>query len=517
MADGSYSPKPKSRAKALAALGPRGRRNADWLESHIYIPEGRLVGKPLELTPAQIAWIGMIYDSPTRTFILSMPRKQAKTATSAMLMLLHLVGPEAVVNGQLYSTAQSREQAGVLFNLAARMVRMSPDLSQYIVIRDTAKELVCAELGTKYKALSAEASTAYGLSPVLHVSDEAGQVAGPRYELYEALETASAAQESPLTIVISTQAPTDGAFLSMLIDDAKTGSDSKVKLALYQVPEDADPFDTKVLADAHPNWQLVNQDEVMRMANEAKRMPSRESAFRNLIANQRVNLSNPFISRGVWEANAGDPELGAFCDDVYVGLDLSARNDLTAAVAVRKVDGIWHVLPTFFAPQSGLAERSHRDRVPYDVWAKQGHLVLTPGATVDYEYVARWLAEFCGEHNVRRVSFDRWRIDVFKSELARIGADLPLEPFGQGFKDMTPAIDILEGALLEGNVRHGGHPVLNMCASNAVAVRDPAGGRKLDKSKATGRIDGLVALVMAMGGASQAVEAKEPTYQMFVI
>ena len=497
------SPKPKNRKAAWALLEARAKRNAEWLEEHIRIPEGRLVGQQLQLTPAQLAWIGMIYNTPTRTFILSMPRKQAKTATTAMLMLLHLVGPEAVQNGQLYSTAQSRDQAAVLFALAARMVRMSPDLSTYLVIRDTAKEIVCPELGTKYKALSAEASTAYGLSPVFHASDESGQIRGPRSDLFEALETASAAQENPLTIVLSTQAPTDADFLSVLIDDAIKGNDPRTKLALYSVPVDADPFDERVLSAAHPNWELVNKDEVLRMASDAKRMPSREASFRNLIANQRVNMANPFISRRVWELNGGEPDMSAFDSDVFVGLDLSARNDLTAAVAVVKRDGKWHVHPTFFAPQQGLAERAHRDRVPYDVWARDGHLLLTPGATVDYAFVAQWLADFCSDYGVREVRFDRWRIDVFKAELGRIGAELPMEPFGQGFKDMTPALDVMESELAEGNLLHGGHPVLTMCAANAVAVRDPAGNRKLDKSKATGRIDGLVALAMAMGGAAQ--------------
>ena len=174
--------------------------------------------------------------------------------------------------------------------------------------------------------------------------------------------------------------------------------------------------------------------------------------------------------------------------------------------------------PHFFAPQSGVVERSRRDRVPYDLWAKDGFLQLTPGASVDYEFVARWLAEYCASRDVQRINFDRWRIDVLKAELARIGAELPLEPFGQGFKDMTPALDAIESAFANGNVRHGGHPVLTMCAANAVATRDPAGNRKLDKMKATGRIDGMVALAMAMGGASMTgPEAPATPLLMFTV
>ncbi|MFZ9960247.1 MAG: terminase large subunit domain-containing protein, partial [Candidatus Limnocylindrus sp.] len=182
----------------------RSERNARWIETHCRIPEGKLVGQPVKLTAHQREWLSMIYDSPTRTFVLSMARKNAKTALSAFLVLLHLCGPEASPNSQLYSAAQSRDQAAILFELAAKVVRQSAELSQYVNIRDTAKELLCPGLGTIYKALSADAATKYGLSPKLIIHDELGQVKGPRSELYEALETASAAQDSPLSIIIST-------------------------------------------------------------------------------------------------------------------------------------------------------------------------------------------------------------------------------------------------------------------------------------------------------------------------
>ena len=163
------------------------------------IPEGRDVGKPVKLRPWQRHEIKRIYDNPhgTRRAILSFGRKNAKTTLTAFLLLLHLCEPEAKANSQLFSAAQSREQAAILFGLAAKIVRMSPTLNPVVLIRDTAKQLACPDLGTLYRALSAEASTAYGLSPVFIVHDELGQVQGPRSELYEALETATGAQEAP--------------------------------------------------------------------------------------------------------------------------------------------------------------------------------------------------------------------------------------------------------------------------------------------------------------------------------
>jgi phage terminase large subunit-like protein len=444
-----------------------------------------------------------------------MARKNAKTALAAFLLLLHTCGPEARQNSQLYSAAQSRDQAAILFNLAAKIVRLSPDLSAVMVVRDTAKQLFCPELGTLYRALSAEASTAYGLSPVFNVHDELGQVRGSRSELYEALETASAAQEDPLSIIISTQAPADADLLSVLIDDAKTGRDPRTKLVLYTADESLDPFSDEAIRAANPHFDaFMNQREVRDQAESARRMPSAENGYRNLILNQRVNMVNPFISREVWESCAGAG--GEFVGDVFLGVDLSVRQDLTALIAVGKDGkGFWSVQCHFFTPLNGLDERARRDRTPYDLWVKQGWLTATPGSTVDYELVAEKMLELAGEYHVVKVAFDRYRIKELEGCLSRMGRELPLEPFGQGFVSMAPALDALEAELLNGRVRHGGHPVLRMCAVNAVVTKDPAGNRKLDKSKATGRIDGMVALAMSMAVASQAIPPPAaPTYRM---
>ena len=294
-------------------LRTRGDEVIGWIHDFCRVPEGALVGQPVELRTWQCDIIRGIYDTPTRRAIVSFGRKNGKTALSAFLLLAHLCGPEAKANSQLYSAAQSREQAGILFRLASQIVRMSPDLAQYVTVRDTAKELVCNELGTKYRALSAEASTAYGLSPVFAVHDELGQVKGPRSELYEAIETAAAAQEAPLSIVISTQAPTDADLLSLLIEDAKTGQDPETKLFLYSADEELDPFSDDAIKAANPAFgDFQNPAEVRRQAETARRMPSAENAYRNLILSQRVNMANPFISRRVWELNGGEPDMSAF-------------------------------------------------------------------------------------------------------------------------------------------------------------------------------------------------------------
>ena len=478
----------------------RGERNIAWIEEYCRIPEGRQVGQIVRLTRHQKEWIRLIYDSPTRLFILSMARKNAKTAMSAFLLLLHLCGFEARPNSQLYSAAQSRDQAGILFELAAKIVRMNADLLAVVTIRDTAKQLLCPQLGTVYRALSAEASTAYGLSPVFVVHDELGQVRGPRSELYEALETASAAQHSPLSIVISTQAPTEADLLSTLIDDALTGKEPRNKCVLYTADLELDPFGEEAIRQANPHFdEFMNQEEVLRQASDAKRLPSREASYRNLILNQRVEANAPFVSRGIWKDNAAEPdELTG--QRVWAGLDLSSVSDLTALVLVTD-SGDVHC--TFWLPEEGLAEKARNDRVPYDRWRALGYLNTTPGRAIEYEFIADHLRGLFDRCEVQALAFDRWNMRFLKPWLEKVGFSeaelLKFVEFGQGFQGMSPALRELEARLLARKLRHGGHPVLTMCAANAVAVSDPAGNRKFAKNKGAGRIDGLVALAMAVG------------------
>lgn len=467
------------------------------------------MGKPVKLRAWQKEEISRIYDNPhgTRRAILSFGRKNGKTALSSFICLLHLCGPEARANSQLFSAAQSRDQAAILFSLAAKVVRMSPDLSGVVTIRDTAKQLACAELGTLYRALSADASTAYGLSPVLIIHDELGQVKGPRSELYEALETATGAQDSPLSIVISTQAPTDADLLSLLIEDGLSGQDPRVVVSLYSAPMDADPFSEDAIRAANPAFgDFQNAKETLAMAQDAKRMPSREAEYRNLILNQRVDMNAPFISRAVWSSCSGSVADSFDGLVVFGGLDLSEVSDLTALVLVSPFGAEWQVKPTFWLPGENLADKARSDRVPYDVWARDGWLQTTPGRTVDYEYVAEHLASLFDKCDVRKIAFDRWNWRHLRPWLAKAGFteaqldgdDAVFEQMGQGFQSMSPALRDLESVLLNGKIRHGGHPVLEMCARNATVQSDPAGNRKLSKIKSHGRIDGMVALAMAM-------------------
>jgi phage terminase large subunit-like protein len=269
----------KKRPAAKPKKQKRSARNIIWLEKVCRIPEGKKVGQPLKIARFMVADFEAIYDNRhgTRRAIISRGRKNAKSMQAAMIVLLHLCGPEAKerINSQLYSAAQSRDQAAVVFQLLTKMIRLNPKLHGAIAIRETRKELFCPLSGVTYRALSADASTSFGLNPALCIHDELGQVRGPRSPLYDALETAVGAQEEPLSIIISTQARTDADLLSVLIDDAAAGHDPRTVLRLETAPKEMDPFDVKTIKLANPAFDVfMNKKEVLAMARDAQRMPA---------------------------------------------------------------------------------------------------------------------------------------------------------------------------------------------------------------------------------------------------
>jgi len=490
----------------------RGERVCKFIQEYCVVPEGDKVGQPVVLADFQKLFILDVYDNPavTDTAILSEARKNAKTATIAFICLAHTVGPESIQNSRIISGAMSREQAAEVYNLASKCVLLSPKLTSIVKIIPSSKKLIGLPMNVEYQAISADGKTAHGKSPILAILDEVGQVRGPRSDFIDAITTAQGAYENPLLIYISTQAANDGDLFSILIDDAQTNKHPKTVCHVYAADSDAELLDEKQWKKANPALGLFRSLADMRkQAEKAERMPSFENTFRNLNLNQRVSTVSPFVSKNIWEecGEEARPIQGA---TVYGGLDLSMRTDLTALVLIGEdEEGNFDVWPYFWTPEIGLRERSARDRQPYDLWVKQGFLRTTPGATVDYEFIATEIGEISKECEIVGIGYDRWRIDLLKKEFNDIGLELPLVEFGQGFKDMSPALDSLEALFLNSSLRHGMHPVLTMCAANAVITKDPAGNRKLDKSKATGRIDGMVSLAMAIGVTEKAVDEQK--------
>ena len=478
----------------------RGERVIQFIETYCLTPEGQHIGKPMKLEAFQRRFIIDIYDNPykTHTAYLSIARKNGKTGLIAAILLAHLAGPEAVQNSQIVSGAQSKDQAAVVFDLARKMVEMSPKLSQVVRVQPSGKRLIGLNRNVLYRALAAEGKTAHGLSPILAILDEVGQVTGPTDEFVSAITTAQGAYENPLLIAISTQAPTDADLFSIWIDAQKHAPDPRVVSHVYEAPADCQMDDRLAWAAANPAMgKFRSIADIEKQCRQAMEMPANEPEFRNLILNQRVEASSPFVAPSVWKANGAVAE-PIEQQKVWGGLDLSSVNDLTALVLVTEQGDVHS---EFWLPGEGLAEKSRKDHVPYDLWAKQGFLNTTPGAAIEYEFVAEFLRGVFDRCDVQAIAFDRALFVHLKPWLVKANfSDFELEkfiPYGQGTLSMTPALRELEVKLLGKRLKHSNHPILEMCARNAVVVGD-SGARKFDKKKQHGRIDGMVALAMAV-------------------
>jgi phage terminase large subunit-like protein len=475
-----------------------------FIESYAFVPQGKLAGKPRHLEPFERRFIYDLYDNEagTRRAILSVARKNGKTALISAILLAYIAGPLGRRNAEIVSGAQSRDQAARIFSYAVKMVMQSPALADMVRIVPSGNRLVGLPLNVEFHAVAAEATTAMGLSPLVVILDETGQIKGPTNLFFDALTTAQGAYDDALQIIISTQAPTDADLLSILIDDALTGADPQTICHLYAAPADCALDDPAAWEAANPGLGSIrSRSDLENQIDRAMRLPSLENNVRNLLLNQRVQLTSPFLSPSVWDSCAGDVDESLFESGrpVYCGVDLAARTDLCAAVfAVEDDAGVIHLSPRVWSPADTLLERGLHDRAPYDAWRRAGLIDATPGTSVNYAFVARALAEAGDRMNLVRVHYDRWRIDILRQAIADLGAMLPLEECGQGYKDMSPAVEAFEALALAKQLRHGGNPVLRWNIANAVIERDAAGNRKLNKAKSFGRIDVAVAAVMAV-------------------
>ena len=507
-------PIPKMRNWRRVKLENRTRAELamTFIETYCKTPEGKHVGKPIKLAPFQEAFIYAIYDNPhkTRRAILSIGRKNGKTALSAAILLLHIIGREATQNSQMIAAALSKEQASLVFKLAHKMLMQSPELMDLVKVIPSQKIMTGLHKNVEFKAIAKDSSggSTMGLSPVCILVDESGQVLGTNDPFIESLTTSQAAHEDPLYITISTQSPSDADYLSALIDDSITSQDPHTVTHVYAAEEKCDLMDKEQWKYANPALGIFRQlPDLEDQLKQAVRLPAKEASVRNLLLNQRVAQEQLFISASVWKENSSEPDLSLFQNPnniVGMSLDLSARNDLTAAcIAVCDPrNGHVHVIPFVFCPTQGIEDRSRRDRTPYDVWVKNGSMIPIGGNSMDYDQIAVYLRDEL-EHlgiALRTISFDRWRMDILEKSFESIGAFQGVErvPVGQGFQSQSPSLENMESLLLEKKIHHGNHPLLTMAASNAIAVRDPTNAVKIDKKKSTARIDPIIAMHQAV-------------------
>lgn len=477
------------------------------------VTKGFGAGQKVQLEPFQRDWILAIYDEDeeaqrkVRTGLLSVARGNGKTVLCAGLALCHLVGPEAEPRGECYSAAATKEQSALIFAEMEATIMATPWMAARLNVKTFNKVIEDPTTGSIYRALASDGKSVHGLASSFVVCDELAQ--WKNRELFDVLRTSLGKRAEPLLLVIGTQSPRAENVMSELVDYAEriqSGEidDTSFHGTVYAVPEDLDPFDPEHWPLANPALgKFRSARELAEEAHRAERMPTFEPAFRNLYLNQRVDAEPKAINPAEWELCGGKFDAAALDGrPCYAGLDLSSTRDLSALALYFPDDGGALMLSTW-CPKDSLAEREETDHVPYRTWAKQGHIEATPGRAIDKRFIATRLAEAKAKYDLRGIAFDRWGMADFRALLNVEGIELPLVEWGQGYKDMGPAVDAFEIAMLEGRLRHGMHPVLRWTAGNLVYEMDPAGLRKPSKNRSIDRIDPMAATIMAIGLASR--------------
>lgn len=473
--------------------------------------KGTWAGKPFELIDWQEQIIrdlfGTLKPNGYRQFntaYIEIPKKQGKSELAAAVALLLTCG-DGEERAEVYGCAADRQQAAIVFDVAADMVRMCPALSKRVKILASQKRLIYIPTNSFYQVLSAEAYSKHGFDIHGVVFDELHTQ--PNRKLFDVMTKGSGdARMQPLYFLITT-AGTDTHSICYethqkakdIIEGRKI--DPTFYPVIYGADESDDWTDPKVWKKANPSLDItVGIDKVKAACESAKQNPGEENAFRQLRLNQWVKQAVRWMPMEKWDNCAfavDEDELeGRVC---YGGLDLSSTTDITAFVlAFPPLDDEdkYIILPYFWIPEDNLTLRVNRDHVPYDVWERQGYLQTTEGNVVHYGFIEKFIEKLGERFNIREIAFDRWGAVQMVQNLEGMG--FTVVPFGQGFKDMSPPTKEVMKLVLEQKIAHGGHPVLRWNMDNIYIRTDPAGNIKADKEKSTEKIDGAVATIMAL-------------------
>lgn len=473
--------------------------------------KGTWAGKPFELIDWQEQIIrdvfGTIKSNGYRQFntaYVEIPKKMGKSELAAAVALLLTCG-DGEERAEVYGCAADRNQASIVFNVAADMVRLCPALSKRVKILDSQKRLIYLPTGSIYQVLSADVSNKHGFNTHGVVFDELHTQ--PNRKLFDVMTKGSGdARMQPLYFLITTAGNDTNSICyeihqkaQDLLDGRK--NDPTFYPVIYGADEADDWTDPKVWKKANPSLGItVGIDKVRTACESAKQNPAEENSFRQLRLNQWVKQAIRWMPMDRWDkcSFTTDPDslAGRVC---YGGLDLSSTTDITAFVLVfppEEEDDKFIILPYFWMPEENIDLRVRRDHVPYDIWEKQGYLKTTDGNVVHYGFIEAFIEKLGEKYNIREIAFDRWGAVQMVQNLEGMG--FVVVPFGQGFKDMSPPTKELMKLTLEEKLAHGGHPVLRWMMDNIFIRTDPAGNIKPDKEKSTEKIDGAVATIMAL-------------------
>ena len=470
--------------------------------------KGEWAGKPLSLEPWQQFFIWNLFGWKRkdgtrrfRTAYQEVARKNGKTTIAAGIGL-YLLAADGEPGAEIYTAATKRDQARIAHGEATRMVKASKPLKK--MIRSFKDNLHIEDTASKFEPLGKDADSMDGLNVHGAIVDEVH--AHKTREVWDKLETATGARRQPIMLGITTAGfdrqslcyqlneYTQKILSGIIVDDSFFG-------IIFTLDEGDNWEDENVWVKANPNLGVSKKwDDMRRKAKRAKDMPAALNAFLRLELNIWTQSVTRWVNQEKWDlcADVVDPDLlaGAEC---YGGLDLSSNIDLSAWIKIfppESANGIYKILCHFWIPEDNIEQRVKRDRVPYDVWVREGYITATPGNVIDYDFILAQIDQDAEDFDLREIAFDRWGATKIQTQLLDHGHTIV--KFGQGFASMSGPMKEFEKLILAGKLAHGGNPVLTWMADNLVVREDPAGNIKPDKEKSREKIDGMVGAVMAL-------------------
>ena len=470
--------------------------------------KGRFDNAPFLLEPFQKRIIsdvfGTVLDSGARqyrTVYVEIPRKNGKSELAAALALKLLFADDEP-GAEIYGAAADRDQASIVFDVAVQMVRKAPGLAKRAKIVESTKRILYPARNSFYRVLSAEHASKHGFNPHAVVFDELH--AQPNRHLWDVMTTGSGTRWQPLVVAITTAGYDRTSICWEQHEYAQQILDGVIEdptfyPVIFAADREDDWTDEAIWYKANPALGVFRDLEEMRVAfHKAKNMPAFQNTFRRLYLNQWTQQEDRWMDLGVWDESAGEVyEEDLEGEIAYGGLDLASTEDMAAFVLVfPDEDECYDVLPFFWLPEDAVARRTQKDNVPYQVWADNGLLEVTPGNIIDYRYILNRISELGERYYIQEIAFDRWGAQKIANELADAG--FTVAQFGQGFATMASPTKELMRLIKGRRLRHGGHPILRWQADNLVVRQDPSGNLKPDKGKSSEKIDGMVALIMGL-------------------
>lgn len=506
-------------ARGLRFDEDRANHALNFFPAVLRLSGGDFEGEPFHLHPAQQFIIGSLFGwlnkdgyRRFRVAYIEMAKGSGKSPMLAGIGLYGIIGDKEP-RAEVYSAASKKEQAMIMFRDAVSMVDLSVPLSKRFKKSgrdDKVWNLFDPVTNSFFRPISAEQGQS-GPRPHIGLVDELHEHKSP--VVMNMMAAGRKSRKQPLIVAITNSGFDKTSVCWEYHQKAQNvcvaGHIDDTFFAYACALDDGDePLkDERCWIKANPLLGTTITEQYLRdEVVAALSMPSKESMVRRLNFCQWTQAENPLIPGDLWQKAARTFDLHMFQgSECILGLDLSAVGDLTAAVFVFRKDKRFWWWPEFWIPADRIKEKVEKDKVPYDIWLRKGFVRTVPGRSINLDFVANDLKRIIKDNKLKvtECAYDRWKIEDFKAASDRVDLRLEMTEFGQGFKDMGPAVDSIEKDLSEGRIIQNGSPVLGWCAANAVVSSDPAGSRKFDKSKVKGkRIDGIVAAAMAHHRAS---------------